>query len=211
MIFKDSSSLDMLRDINKRIEERNFHEQTHLLYDIANTIDSDKIVYCEIGSYVGSSASLMLENKKVDKVVCIDPLNLDKSHFQGAKGQEQTLRANLSPYENSRYAIFKNYSSDVSVLEHFRQNNLEVDILFIDGDHSKRAVWKDFLNYKEFVKPGGFIIFDDYLDSKYSPEVKIAVDEIVSSKQTREEFDILGLPKCPALDRGYGIFIMRRA
>lgn len=210
MIFKDNSSLNILREINRKIEERNFHEQTHLLYDIANTINLDKITYCEIGSYVGSSASLMLENKKVEKVICIDPLILSNSHYKGTKDQEKTLRDNLSSYESSRYIIFKNYSNDSYVLKYFVQNNLKIDILFIDGDHSKKGVLEDFLNYKGFIKDGGFIVFDDYLDYKYSPEVKLAVDQIISSKEVKKDFDILGLPRGPLLERDYGIFIMRK-
>ena len=139
MIFGDELSLSILREINKRIKERNFHEQTHVLYDIANTMESDKLTYCEIGSYVGSSASLMLENKKINKVFCIDPLILSRTHFNGAKDQEQTLRDNLSEYEQSRYSIFKNYSGDSTVLNFFKKNNIKIDILFIDGDHTTRS------------------------------------------------------------------------
>ena len=210
MIFGDELSLSILREINKRIKERNFHEQTHVLYDIANTMEPDKLTYCEIGSYVGSSASLMLENKKVNKVFCIDPLVLNREHFNGVNDQEQTLRDNLSLYEQSRYSIFKNYSGDNTVLDYFKKNNIEIDILFIDGDHTRKGVWEDFLNYKDFIKHSGFIVFDDYLDYRYSPEVKQAVDEIIFTQETKEQFEILGLPKGPALTRDYGIFILRK-
>jgi len=210
MNFEDKSSLRLLRKVNNRIKERQFHEQTHVLYDLADKVESGNVVYCEIGSYVGSSASLMLENKSVDKVICIDPLSLPLSHYRGSKDQEQTLRENLSVYESNRYKIFKNYSGEPVVLNYFRENNINIDILFIDGDHSKRGVFEDFSNYKDFVKSGGFLVFDDYLDNQYSPEVRLAVDEIIAREQVKKEFEILGLPKGPALDRDYGTFIMRK-
>jgi cephalosporin hydroxylase len=55
----------------------------------------------------------------------------------------------------------------------------EIDILFIDGDHSYQGVINDFLLYEELVKKGGYIVFDDYNDSQHSPEVKTAVDGII--------------------------------
>jgi len=206
----DKMSLKILRQINERIEERNFHEQTHVLYDLAELLEQDKLVYCEIGSYVGSSASLMLENQKIQKVFCIDPLNLNKTHFRGSEGQEKVLNKNLSKYNKSRYSIFKNYSSDNEVLQFFENNNVKFDILFIDGDHSKKAVINDFNNYKRFLKTGSFLVFDDYLDFRHSPQVKIAVNHLISQKEVSDDFEIIGLLNGPALEREYGTFIMRK-
>jgi cephalosporin hydroxylase len=56
-----------------------------------------------------------------------------------------------------------------------------IHILFIDGDHSREGVIADFYTYKELVASNGFIVFDDYQDAVHSPEVKIAVDEIVNT------------------------------
>jgi predicted O-methyltransferase YrrM len=66
----------------------------------------------------------------------------------------------------------------------------EIDILFIDGDHSYHSVIQDFNNYKDLVISGGYIVFDDYNDSQYSPEVKPAVDDIINS--LNGEFEIIG-------------------
>ena len=57
----------------------------------------------------------------------------------------------------------------------------KIDILFIDGDHSYDGIVEDFNNYVDFVNDGGFIVFDDYNDIMFSPEVKIAVNDIVST------------------------------
>ena len=40
--------------------------------------------------------------------------------------------------------------------------NEELDLLFIDGDHTYDGVKNDFERYSKYVKRGGFIIFDDY-------------------------------------------------
>lgn len=67
----------------------------------------------------------------------------------------------------------------------------KTDILFIDGDHSYQGVLYDFYNYEIFVNSGGYIIFDDYLDKIYSPDVKKAVDFIVSKLDT-SKYEIIG-------------------
>lgn len=45
--------------------------------------------------------------------------------------------------------------------------NLKLDFLFIDGDHSYEGVKADYRNYRESVKPGGFIAFHDIKDTPY--------------------------------------------
>ena len=68
----------------------------------------------------------------------------------------------------------------------------EVDLLFIDGDHSYEGAKTDFLKYRSLVRPGGLVVFHDILDSRYDPSVNVAplwrelagqyeVEEIVAS------------------------------
>lgn len=41
-------------------------------------------------------------------------------------------------------------------------NSHELDLLFIDGDHTLDGVKNDYVRYSKYVKKGGYIIFDDY-------------------------------------------------
>jgi hypothetical protein len=43
--------------------------------------------------------------------------------------------------------------------------------------------------YSNLVNQGGYIVFDDYNDSMYSPSVKLAVDDIVKKLNG---YDIIG-------------------
>jgi hypothetical protein len=79
------------------------------------------------------------------------------------------------------------------LLKHFKDTNTKVDILFIDGAHDYNSVINDWRNYNGFVNSGGYIIFDDYNDYKYSPEVKPAVDEIVKHIDSTV-YEIIGSP-----------------
>jgi predicted O-methyltransferase YrrM len=40
-----------------------------------------------------------------------------------------------------------------------------LDVLMIDGDHTHEGSYRDYLLYKDFVKPSGIIIFHDIVDS----------------------------------------------
>ena len=47
----------------------------------------------------------------------------------------------------------------------------------------------DFVMYSDLVNVGGYIIFDDYNDSVYSPEVKQAVDALLP---TLVDYEVIG-------------------
>lgn len=187
-----SNSLEILRKINKIIPERNFHEYTHILYDLRTILGEKKIInYLEIGSYVGSSSSLILHHNFKSNIYCIDPLNLNPKHYNGRFSQEDTLNKNLknNNINNNKIVIYKNLSNDKNLLNKIK--DLKIDILFIDGCHKYQSVINDFNNYKDKVNKGGFIVFDDYLDYQYSPEVKKAVDYILENFKI-DEYEIIG-------------------
>jgi len=48
-------------------------------------------------------------------------------------------------------------------------NDTKVDFLFIDGDHTEDGVTADYMDYKEFVRPGGIIAFHDIVESQPLP------------------------------------------
>jgi len=188
-------SLNILRDVNSRNKLKKFHEWTHILYGIRTIMGIDIKIYMEIGSYIGSSASLVLRNPFPTNVICIDPCNLSPSHYGGSESQDETLLHNIknNNIHNYNIKLCKNYSNDPILLKHFKDTNTKVDILFIDGAHDYNGVINDWKNYNGFVNSGGYIIFDDYNDYKYSPEVKPAVDEIVKHID-RTVYEIIGSP-----------------
>lgn len=199
-LINSSKSLNKLREINSKIIERKFHEHTHLLYDIRTLIGKDKKIYMEIGSYIGSSASLLLQHPYQTQIVCIDPLNLSNKHFNGSKTQKECLENNMQKFNifNRNYEIIQGYSTDKKIIDQCKK--YKIDILFIDGDHSYKGVLKDWQNYETLVNIGGYIIFDDYLDHKHSPEVRVAVDDIVKNLD-RTKYEIIG--SLPNLVKAY--------
>ena len=187
-----SNSLEILRKVNKIIPEKKFHEYTHILYDLRTILGEKEINYLEIGSYVGSSASLILHHNFKSNIYCVDPLKInDKNRYKGNLNHEQTLKKNLeiNNIHNNNIKILKYFSNDKNL--HNEIKDLKIDILFIDGCHKYQSVINDFNNYKDKVNNGGFIIFDDYLDYKTCPEVKKAVDFIIENYNL-DEYEIIG-------------------
>lgn len=172
-----NESLILTRTISDSINNQTMHHHYHILYDIANTYPKDaNITYVEIGCYAGGSACLMLQRPNT-RVISID---------LGQPIPKETVYSNvknLNKFNNS-YNYLEGNSQTYEMVARLKELTNEVDILFIDGDHSYQAVINDFILYEGLVKSGGFIIFDDYNDEG-CPGTKIAVDEIIKSIEER--------------------------
>lgn len=175
-------SIDLLGEIVSS-GVQTFHHHYHILYDIADSINKKEVNYVEIGCYAGGSACLMLQREKTN-VISIDlgePIseevvlnniknhNIHKNNFNYIKGNSQVLET-----KERLKLIMNEYESQ------------KIDILFIDGDHSFNSIHNDFNLYEDLVSIGGYIVFDDYNDSQYSPDVNGAVNNIVSNLKNYE-------------------------
>jgi autotransporter strand-loop-strand O-heptosyltransferase len=80
-----------------------------------------------------------------------------------------------------------------------------LDFLFIDGDHTYNGVKLDYLMYKEFVKPGGWIGFHDIKDTEFHKNANCGVDilwkELIGEKvefvDNSSDFGGIGFVKVP--------------
>jgi predicted O-methyltransferase YrrM len=91
--------------------------------------------------------------------------------------------------KNNKFEYIQGNSQEQTTLGRLKEFIQDIDVLFIDGDHSFIGVKNDFDLYSPLVKSGGYIIFDDYNDHQFSPQVKPAVDEIVSNL---DQYEIIG-------------------
>jgi cephalosporin hydroxylase len=173
-------SLELTQVISEKINNQTFHHHYHILYDLP--VDSEeKINYLEIGCYAGGSAILMLLRPNT-RVVSVD---------LGYPISKETVLANVSnnnPLENEFHYV-QGDSSDESTVDRVKELIPQVDILFIDGNHTYQSVIRDFELYSQLVVTNGYVVFDDYNDAEFSPEVKQAVDDIVKDL---ENYQIIG-------------------
>lgn len=174
-----------LSKFNKAVSKMSggtFHHHVHILADLFKGGD-----YLEIGSYQGGSA--LAASQRDCFMTLVDAGLFNKGNI------EENLKG-----KNYRLLI-----GDSKTVDFYDR---KYDLIFIDGDHSKKGVIADWNNTKNLIKKGCCIAFDDYGDTKYCPEVKEAVDSI-----DFEGFDVIGqLPNIGAYPETElnNIFIVRK-
>ena len=180
-------SLLKLNEISQTMEGTTFHKHTHILYDIRTELGDKPITYLEIGSYAGCSVSLISSHNYPTNCYSLD---------LGSPIDPNVVKRNVSKFKNSlsTFEYIQGDSSNPEIISLVDKKLNNLDILFIDGNHTRFGVFNDFNHYSKLVKNGGYICFDDYLDFQYSPDVKGAVDDIVKELNPTE-YDIIGLLK----------------
>lgn len=166
-------SLEITRKISDSLEGGTFHHHYYILLDIVNSYPEDYSVnYVEIGCYAGGSSCLVSQRKNTNL------FSIDLGH---PISKEIPIN-NVKKFNtnNNLFQYIQGDSKKITTLNELKKYLDEIDVLFIDGDHSFNGVKSDFELYSPLVKTGGYIIFDDYNDKQHSPAVKPSVDEIVS-------------------------------
>ncbi len=140
------------------------------LYTLALKLPANATVV-EIGSWQGKSTYCLASGLSSGKLIAIDPFNADGGN--DTRSQEEYLRKKGN---KNLLEIFKDNMSAHGVLDkiiikqgysyEFADETGEIDLLFIDGDHSISGCTKDFGLFSPKVKPGGFIVFHDYYSDR---------------------------------------------
>lgn len=126
----------------------------------------------------------------------------------------------LMPYCDKMYAVDINrdssgyikksdkvnffHGSSSSFIDVIQSTKVQIDLLFIDADHSMDAVLNDFYNYLPFVNENGLILIHDsfpqsleYTDEGYSGTCYKAI-ELIKLNMT-DEYEILTVPFPPGV------------
>lgn len=122
----------------------------------------------EIGSFEGGGSLVIVEHLCLNpesKLFCIDPF--DDEYVKGnekmafwdhaCKGQLSRFRHNTAGCPK----IVECRGTSDAMIPTLEDKSL--DFAYIDGDHSPEQVYKDAMNILGKMKPGGIILFDDYL------------------------------------------------
>lgn len=166
-------SLELVRKISQNIPT--FHHHYHILFDIASSFESiKKVRYLEIGCYGGASAALVASRPNTH-VISVDvgrPIPMEYA--------VESVNAHKHNSSTFKYILGNSCDPQTMYDVHIANDSHQFDVLFIDGDHSRQAVITDYLLYSPLLGCGGFLIFDDYRDAESSPQVRMAVDELIS-------------------------------
>jgi predicted O-methyltransferase YrrM len=140
---KAFSELEFLFNGKRRFLSRIDTVEGEYLYNLVAEKDNPLVV--EIGRFIGGTTILLAHAGC--KLISIDNRSfqwtpvIDRYVKTLTKGLDVTLEiANSYEYDNS---------------------SLDVDVVFIDGDHSRNGVMKDFQHWLPRVKKGGDIVFHD--------------------------------------------------
>ncbi|MGE9550260.1 class I SAM-dependent methyltransferase [Erwinia amylovora] len=173
-------------------KELSFHDHVkflgYLCWLITHSNAAGDII--EIGNWKGKSIAFMHHVcQKQRRVIGVDP--------QVLPNQDKELTF-------YRDRIFP----EVTLIRGFSELSIErvlalepkTVLLHIDGGHLAKHVFMDFFLYSPTVVTGGFIVFDDYRDHRYSPEVGPAVD-LLRAGGHFNAFDVIG--SVPGFENSY--------
>lgn len=160
----------------------------------ALSIDRNDIHIAEIGVLFGVASGAIYDACRFEfdsvKLTLIDPLKgyYDRSNadiITQVAVNRRVLDHNLAAMgvPRSDVTIIENFSESSEALAAIREQT--IDLLVIDGDHSYAGVKRDFENYRDLVRAGGLILFDDY-DTSDWPEIREYVDKEVRPNKDME-------------------------
>ncbi len=147
----------------------------------------DRKNFVEVGSYEGRSTVWTVENMLADggSILCIDTWDGGEEHKVGAINMalvEQRFDENMAKLHEkhpSRLVVKAKGTSYDLISKHIIGPGKPLDFVYIDGSHLSRDVITDACMLWPKLKPGGMLVFDDYLwgsprDMLHRP--KIAID-----------------------------------
>jgi len=130
--------------------------------------------FIEIGVLRGENASHILKKNPQLHYIGVDP------YVGGEDGVEYDHTNNMSEaikifrlYDNA--VLLRHYSTELASM--LASNVTRYDMIFIDGDHSYKAVKQDIQYWKPLVKPGGILAGHDYSKHPSKAGVIKAVNE----------------------------------
>jgi predicted O-methyltransferase YrrM len=157
---------------------------------------SEEKVIVEIGSFEGQSTCWILNNlveNPSSRVYCLDTFTGSAEHKDSNYPWDmlfETFQHNISVTGKAEH-VYPLIGDSKYNLSHLVSENVVSDFVYVDGSHECKDVLADAVLAWMILKPGGLLIFDDYLWWNQKPSLgpKFAIDCFVNFY--REEIDFL--------------------
>jgi predicted O-methyltransferase YrrM len=132
-----------------------FAQHTQAEHKVLQRWASGRHRLVEIGVAEGGSAYLLRQVMAPDGTLyLIDPFHLGRLKWLRSLKRAAQGAVNMS--DNGNVVWIEKFSTEAG-----KDWTGEIDLLFLDGDHSEQGVWQDWHNWHRFVVPGGVVIFHD--------------------------------------------------
>lgn len=140
------------------VSQMSMNERFQLYYTTRHVVKAieDTVRFIEVGSFAGGSLLLSYfgfkrQNKGVQGYA-VEPFG---------EAQFYNILAGIQ----SEVTHLKMFSSPASKVigEAYSAQNILADFILIDGDHSYEGVRQDIIDYYPLLRPGGIMLFHDYL------------------------------------------------
>lgn len=176
----DTYDYSKISDFEKSILPNDFKGNVYNLSYKWETIIpcvDDPIKIMEIGAYHGANVCSYMKTyarHNNTEIHCVDPwFNYDgyNEYLTNQSSNYSLFLGNiskLSPNDINKIYIHRGLSGDI--VPTFK--NESFDIIFIDGNHTKRYVLEDSIICLNKIKKGGWIIFDDTHDTEVNEAVQ---------------------------------------
>ena len=147
--------------------------------------NQDNINFLEIGSFEGMGTNYFIDNFLLGDnslITCVYPwIKYSDSTVTKMSEWDNLINENTydiftnnTKYNKNKIIIKRGLSCDILP-------NLEkiYDFIYIDGDHSEKAVWLDAVYSFKILRNNGIIIFDDYMWNTDDKSPKNAIDKFL--------------------------------
>jgi hypothetical protein len=133
----------------------------------------------EVGVAFGGHSESILEQSSVETLYGVDPYTKRSDYTDIVVAQ--SYFDEIHDFAVERLSTFGPRFRMIRAMseEALDQVPDEIDFVYVDADHTCRAVWSDLCHWHPKVRPGGVIGGHDY-DHPDHPGVKLAVDEFCS-------------------------------
>ena len=189
-------------DLVKDIAGWSSEDELNLLYKFSSEATGPIV---EIGSWMGRSTIALAEGSKISnqKVYAVDTFHggentheLDK-YFSAENPDNiyQKFQSNIKRADVADQVIVKRGLS----IDVVKQWNNSIGMIFIDGDHSYKAVLEDGENWLPFLQVGGIAAFHDFRPNpkqgNYQARigVMLTVTDLIIKSDNYEFVDFVGL------------------
>ena len=189
-----SISITFEENVDKAyIDAYNNCSWVNLYYGIVSKVINENNFKCcaEVGIGYGFHAKEILTNTNIEKLYLVDPyvsysndgFPLDVIKFFGNfQNLANNVKHNLEPY-NNRYTWFRQPSVTI---KNDQISDGSLDLVFIDADHSYKAVKQDLAHWYKKIRSGGWLMGDDY--NSCHPSTTKAVDEFANNNNFKINF-----------------------